>query len=59
MSGSSIWAPRRFRVSDAYPEWPEGAGDACGGTVPESLGGNRAFDDTCELTGPGDVNGPY
>jgi hypothetical protein len=56
MSRSTITAPERPALG-GYPAWPAGAGDACGGTPPISLGGNRAFDETCHLTGPGDVNG--
>lgn len=59
MKGSTISSPRRASFGAAYPEWPAGSGDACGGTIlPESLGGNTVFDETCHLTGPGDVNGP-
>jgi hypothetical protein len=60
LSGTSIVSPARSSFGVAHPAWPVGGGDACGGTrLPESLGGNYAFDATCQLTGPGDVTGPY
>lgn len=58
MRDSSIGAPPRRGLGPDFPALPAGWGDACGGTLPVSLGGNSAFDETCALTGPGDVNGP-
>ena len=57
MRSSSISAPARIGIGSNWGPWPAGAGDACGGTLPESLGGNQAFDETCHFTGPGDING--
>ncbi len=53
MKDSSISAPARQAIpgrveGDQWGPLPAGWGDACGGTIPESLGGNRAFDETCQ-----------